>query len=74
MSTALSRPTTITISVRTRRPLESAKGESESYDHLLQDLLEEASYREASYREIERRWKSEGRIPGRRVLRRAGLA
>ena len=74
VSSALTRPTTITVTERTRRLLESVKGEGESFDDLLRDLLEEASYDEAFYREIERRWNSEERIPGRRVLRKAGLA
>lgn len=73
MASALGRPTTITVSERTRRLLEMVKGEGESYDDLIQDLLEEASYDEEFYREIQRRWTSEKRVPGGRVMRRAGL-
>ena len=74
MSATLQRPTTITVTERTRRLLEAVKGEGESFDDLLQDLLEEATYDEEFYREIERRWTTEKRIPGRKVLRKAGLA
>ena len=74
MSATLQRPTTITVTERTRRLLEAVKGEGESFDDLLQDLLEEATYDEEFYREIERRWTKEKRIPGRKVLRKAGLA
>ena len=74
MSVALERATTITVTERTRRLLEAVKGEGESFDSLLQDLLEEASYDEDFYREIERRWAHEERVPGQKVLRKAGLA
>ena len=74
MSATLQRPTTIPVTERTRRLLEAVKGEGESFDDLLQDLLEEATYDEEFYREIERRWTTEKRIPGRKVLRNAGLA
>ena len=74
MSATLQRPTTITVTERTRRLLEAVKGKGESFDDLLQDLLEEATYDEEFYREIERRWTTEKRIPGRKVLRKAGLA
>jgi len=40
---------------------------------MIQGLLEETIFDEAFYQEIERRWKSEKRIPGRSVLKRAGL-
>jgi len=73
MATALDRPTTITVTERTRRLLESVKGEGENYDEMIQGLLEETIFDEAFYQEIERRWKSEKRIPGRAVLKRAGL-
>lgn len=73
MSSSLQRPTTITVTERTRRLLEAVKGEGESFDDLLQDLVEEATYDDEFYREIERRWTSEKRIPGQRVLRKAGL-
>ena len=74
MSATLQRPTTITVTERTRRLLEAVKGKGESFDDLLRDLLEEATYDEEFYREIERRWTTEKRIPGRKVLRKAGLA
>jgi len=73
VASALSRPTTITVTERTRRLLEAVKGRGESFDELLQDLLEDASYDEAFFAEIQRRWTSEKRIPGDRVLRKAGL-
>jgi predicted CopG family antitoxin len=74
VSVALSRPTTITVSERTRRLLESVKGEGESFDDMLQGLLEETAYGDEFFQEIERRWQTEKRIPGRKVLKRAGLA
>jgi hypothetical protein len=74
MSASLSHPTTITITERTRRLLESVKGEGETFDDMLQGLLEDAFYDDAFFREIERRWRTEKRIPGRRVMKRAGLA
>jgi len=73
MASTLSRPTTITVTERTCRLLEAVKGKGESFDDLLQDLLEEASYDEAFFAEIKRRWASEKRIPGNKVLRKAGL-
>ncbi|MCI4350162.1 MAG: hypothetical protein L3K15_01425 [Thermoplasmata archaeon] len=72
MASALDRPTTITVSERTRRLLESVKAEGENYDEMLQSLLEETFFDEAFYREIERRWRTEKRVPGRTVLPRAG--
>lgn len=74
VATALSHPTTITVTERTRRLLESVKGQGETFDDLIQDLLEEASFDRGFYDEIERRWQSEKRIPGKRVLRKAGLS
>jgi predicted CopG family antitoxin len=74
VSASLSRPTTITVSERTRRLLESIKGDGESFDDMIQDLLEEASYDEAFFQEIERRWQSEKRVDGQKVMKRAGLA
>ena len=74
MSSTLQRPTTITVTERTRRLLEAVKGEGQSFDDLLQDLLEEATYDEEFFREIERRWTTEKRVPGRKVLRKASLA
>lgn len=73
MGAALTRPTTITVTERTRRILESVKGQGESYDDLIQDLLEEASYDDEFYSEIQKRWTSEKRIPGGKVLQKAGL-
>jgi hypothetical protein len=74
VSALLGRPTTITIAERTRRLLESVKGEGETFDDLLQGLLEDAFYDDAFFREIERRWRTEKRIPGRQAMKRAGLA
>lgn len=74
MSGALARPTTITVSERTRRLLESVKGDGESFDDLLQDLLEEAYFDDEFYAEIERRWKTEKRVSGPKVMGEAGLA
>jgi hypothetical protein len=54
--------------------LESVKGEGESFDEMLQDLLEETFFDEEFYAEIERRWRKERRVPGRVVMQRAGLA
>jgi predicted CopG family antitoxin len=73
VSSALGRPTTITVTERTRRLLESVKATGESFDDVLQDLLEETYFDDAFYQEIEKRWQSEERVAGRRVLRRAGL-
>ncbi len=74
VSASLSRPTTITVTERTRRLLESVKGEGESFDEMIQDLLEEAFFDDEFFREIERRWRTEKRVPGHRVMKRAGLA
>ena len=73
MASALDRPTTITVSERTRRLLESVKGEGENFDQMIQDLLEETYLDDAFYQEIERRWRVEKRIPGRAVLKQAGV-
>jgi predicted CopG family antitoxin len=73
VSSALTRPTTITVTEKTRRLLESIKATGESFDDLLQDLLEETVFDDEFYREIEKRWQTEKRVPGRRVLRKAGL-
>ncbi len=73
MASTLTRPTTITVTERTRRFLEAVKLEGESFDDLILDLLEEASFDEDFYKEIERRWKTERRVPGERVLRKARL-
>ena len=70
----LTRPTTITVTERTRRLLESVKGQGESFDDLLRDLLEEAYFDEEFYAEVERRWRTEKRVPGRQVMKKAGLA
>jgi predicted CopG family antitoxin len=74
VSASLSRPTTITVTERTRRLLESVKGEGESFDEMLQDLLEDAFFDDEFFREIERRWRTEKRVSGRQVMKRAGLA
>jgi predicted CopG family antitoxin len=74
VSSALSRPTTITVTERTRRLLESVKGQGESFDELLQDLLEETYFDEEFYQEIERRWRKERRVAGIRVMKKVGLA
>lgn len=73
MSASLERPTTITVSERTRRLLESVKASGESFDEVIQDLLEESSYDEEFFAEIQRRWSTEKRVPGREVLKKAGL-
>jgi hypothetical protein len=73
VASALDRPTTITVSERTRRLLEAVKGEGQNYDELIQDLLEETYFDDAFYQEIERRWNSERRVSGRSALKRAGL-
>lgn len=74
MSASLSRPTTITVTERTRRLLESVKGDGESFDEMIQGLLEEAFFDNEFFREIERRWRTEKRVPGHQVMKRAGLA
>jgi hypothetical protein len=74
VSAALSRPTTITVTERTRRLLESVKGDGESFDEMIQNLLEDAFFDQEFFREIERRWQTEKRVPGRQVMKRAGLA
>jgi predicted CopG family antitoxin len=74
VSAALTRSTTITVSERTRRLLESVKGEGESFDEMIQNLLEETFYDDEFYQEIERRWKAEKRVDGRKVMERAGLS
>jgi len=73
MATVLSRPTTITVTERTRRLLESVKGQGESFDSLIRELLEDLSFDEEFYAEIERRGRSERRVPLTEVLKRAGL-
>jgi SOS response regulatory protein OraA/RecX len=73
MVSVLSRPTTITVTERTRRLLEAVKGQGETFDDVLQDLLEETYFDDDFYAEIERRWRSEKRVPGRQVMREAGL-
>jgi hypothetical protein len=50
------------------------KGSGESFDDLLQDLLEESYFDDEFYQEIERRWSTEKRIPGHAVMKKAGLA
>lgn len=72
MSVDPQRPTTITVTERTRRLLESVKGDGESYDNLLQALLEKSRFDDAFYEEIQRRWDSEPRVSGTKVLARVG--
>jgi hypothetical protein len=74
VASPLSRPTTITVTERTRRRLEAVKGDGETFDELIQGLLEESAFDEDFYKEIERRWRSEKRIPWARVSKKAGLA
>jgi predicted CopG family antitoxin len=74
VSASLGRPTTITVTERTRRLLESVKGEGESFDDMILGLLEETFFDDEFFREIERRWQTEKRVPGRQVMKRAGLA
>jgi len=62
------------VSERTRRILETVKGQGESFDDVLQDLLEDSYFDDEFYAEIERRWRAERRVPGSRVIRKAGLA
>lgn len=73
MSDSLERPTTITVSKRVRRKLEAVKASGESFDLLLENLLEESSYDADFFAEIERRWQQEKRVPGDQVLKKAGL-
>ncbi len=54
--------------------MESVKGQGESFDDVLQDLLEDAYFDEEFYAEVERRWRSEKRVPGKQVMKKAGLA
>jgi predicted CopG family antitoxin len=70
----LDRTTTITVTEKTRRLLEAVKGAGESFDDLIQDLLEETFFDDKFYAEIERRWQTEKRVPGNRVMKKAGLA
>jgi predicted CopG family antitoxin len=74
MATGLGRATTITVTEGTRRMLEAVKGEGESFDDLLRDLLEDTWFDDEFYKEIERRWSSEKRVSGPRVMRKAGLS
>jgi predicted CopG family antitoxin len=74
MSASLKRATTITVTERTRRMLELVKGEGESFDEMLQDLLEETYFDDEFYQEIERRWRNEKHVSGPAVMKRAALA
>jgi hypothetical protein len=65
MSSALDRPTTITVSERTRRLLEAVKGDGERFDEALQGLLEETFFDDDFYREIQRRWPTQDASPRR---------
>jgi hypothetical protein len=53
---SLRRPTTITVTEKTRRLLEAVNAEDESFDDMLQGLLEETFYDDDFYQEIQRRW------------------
>lgn len=74
MDSVLRRHTTITVSEQTRRLLEAVKAEGESFDDLIQDILEETYFDDAFYQEIQRRWETERRIPGKAVLAAARLS
>jgi hypothetical protein len=54
--------------------LELVKGEGESFDEMLQDLLEETYFDDEFYQEIERRWRNEKHVSGPAVMKRAALA
>jgi hypothetical protein len=54
--------------------VEAVKGEGETFDDLLQDLLEDAYCDDKFYPEIEQRWKTEERVSGVGVLREAGVS
>jgi Putative antitoxin len=71
VASSLDRQTTITVTERTRRLLETVKGDGESFDEMILALLEETFFDDEFYEEIERRWRTEKRIPGRRVLQQA---
>jgi hypothetical protein len=73
VSATLDRPTTITVTEKTRRLLEAVKCAGESFDDMIQDLLEETFLDDKFYAEIERRWQTEKRVPGNRVMKKAGL-
>jgi hypothetical protein len=49
--------------------LAAVKSEGESYDDLLVELLEDTYFDDQFYKEIERRWRTERRIPGGEVVR-----
>jgi hypothetical protein len=74
VSARLDRATTITVSERTRRLLESVKADGDTFDQTIQDLPEETHFDDEVSGEIERRWPSEPRIAGHDVTRRAGLS
>jgi hypothetical protein len=50
------------------------RGQGESFDDLILDLLEDTAFDERFYSETERRWRSEKRIEGRQVMKVAGSA
>jgi hypothetical protein len=64
--------TTISVHASTRRLLESVKGAGESYDELLQDLIED-HYPAEFLRELRRRIKRSPRFPAEQVFREAGV-
>jgi len=64
--------TTISVHSSTRRLLESVKASGESYDELLQELVE-AHYPPSFIKELRSRIKSSRRYPADQVFREAGL-
>jgi hypothetical protein len=74
VSASARRLTRITVTKRTRLLLEAVKGRGESFDDVISALLEESFYDDEFTHEINRRWQTEKRVPGRQVLMRAGLA
>jgi hypothetical protein len=64
--------TTISVHASTRKLLESVKAAGESYDDLLQDLLE-SQYPEAFLDELRRRVRHSRRYAAAQVFQEAGL-
>ncbi len=62
--------TTISVHSSTRRLLESVKVAGESYDELLQELVE-ANYSPAFLKELRRRIRESARYPAEQVFREA---
>ena len=74
MASDQARRTTITVTERTRRLLEAVKASGESFDDLILELVEDSCFDAEFCAEIGRRWNVERRVPGQRVLKKAGLA